>query len=579
MVAKSLAKLEETSSRVEMISILEDLFQQASEEEIDKICYYILGEIDASYKEIVLGMGENNTQAAIALAAGIPEKEVEAEMQNLGDLGDVAEKLIDITENKFKNIFEIKERLTVSEVEKGLKQIATASGSGSEEIKKKTLAAMLCVGDELERKYLTRLVTGTMRLGVGDMTVLDGLAQAFLGSKEKRPPLEHAYNVSSDIGHVGKILVRSGLDGVKNIRVAINRPIKPMLAQRISEFETIREKIESERISAEEKYDGERIQAHKDGEKIQLFSRRLSNITSQFPDVVENVQKFINTEKAVLDGEVIAYDFEEEKYEPIQKLMKRRRKYDVEEYAEKIPVKYMIFDILYLNGSSLLHEDYLTRREQLKDIVENHKYLAVTNNIITKQMDEIDDYFQQCINRGLEGIICKSCAHDSFYQPGARGWLWIKWKKDYVTELSDTLDLVVVGTYAGKGKRAGTYGALLCAAYNHDKDLFQTVCKLGTGFTDEQLENIPKKLEKYQTDKKPARVEISDDLKPDYWFEPGQVLEIYGMEITKSPVHTCCKDSHEKGLALRFPRFKRWRPEKKADQATTTQEIEQMYKS
>jgi len=169
-------------------------------------------------------------------------------------------------------------------------------------------------------------------------------------------------------------------------------------------------------------------------------------------------------------------------------------------------------------------------------------------------------------------------ANNSYYRAGAREWLWIKWKESYASELADTLDLVVVGAYSGKGKRGGTYGALLCAAYNHDEDTFQTVCKLGTGFSDEQLESLPEKLKDARKDDVSARVIVSKQMKPDYWFAPKYVLEVRGSEITESPAHTCNWDEKEKrGLALRFPRFERWRPEKAPEQATTVQEIVKMF--
>jgi DNA ligase-1 len=340
----------------------------------------------------------------------------------------------------------------------------------------------------------------------------------------------------------------------------------------------IMEKIGSEVVAVEEKYDGERIQAHKNGTEVRLFSRRLTDVTNQFPKVVDNVSKHIKAENAILDGEVVAYDHQKGVFYPFQKLMQRRRKYDVEEYAEKIPAKYMLFDLLYTNGKSYLKKSYPLRRRELEEITENEKYITVTGRMKSTELDEIDEFFQDCLSQGLEGIVCKSCAKDSYYRAGAREWMWIKWKESYASELSDTIDLVVVGSYAGKGKRGGTYGALLCAAYRHNKDIFQTVCKLGTGFSDKQLEELPEKLRKVKTEKPPARVRVTKEMEPDSWFAPKYVLEVLGSEITESPVHTCnWKKEEKRGLALRFPRFKRWRPEKAAEQATTVEEIVRMF--
>ncbi len=563
-----------------MINTLAKMFKEVTAENIDKICYFVLGEIAAGYKDVQLGVGDEMAKSAIALAAGVDEEKVGEEMKEIGDLGEVAHKLIGAKIQKFEEFFEFEDGLSVEDVHRGLMKIAKASGSGSQEVKKKTLAAMLAASSPEERRYIVRLVTGEMRLGVGAMTLLDALATAFLGSKEKRSDLEHAYNVCSDIGYVAKILAESGLEGVKRIRISLNRPIRPMLAQRVSAISEIMKKIGSEVVAAEEKYDGERIQAHKDGKKVKLFSRRLTDVTDQFPEVVDNVGKHIKAENAILDGEVVAYDFDESIFYPFQRLMQRRRKYKVEEYAQKIPVKYMLFDLLYVNGKSCMRRSYPERRARLEDLAENEKYIAATGRITTSELDEIDEFFQDCINRGLEGVVCKSCAEDSYYRTGAREWVWIKWKESYASELSDTLDLVVVGAYAGKGKRGGTYGALLCAAYNHNEDIFQTVCKLGTGFSDEQLEHLPEKLKDAKIGKASARVMVTKEMKPDYWFAPKYVLEVRGSEITESPVHTCnWNETEKRGLALRFPRFERWRPEKDSEQSTTVQEIVNMFSS
>ncbi|MGZ7049621.1 MAG: ATP dependent DNA ligase, partial [Methanobacterium sp.] len=218
-------------------------------------------------------------------------------------------------------------------------------------------------------------------------------------------------------------------------------------------------------------------------------------------------------------------------------------------------------------------------RGKLETLVDESKYIALANRKISSNMDIIDDFFQECINKNLEGIVCKSCAEDSYYRAGGRDYTWIKWKKEYITKLTDTLDLVIIGAYSGRGRRSGTYGALLCAAYNHDEDTFETVTKLGTGFSDEQLADMPDKLADAKVNKIPARAVVTKEMNPDFWFTPKYVVEVLGSEITKSPVHTCNWDEEEKqGLALRFPRFIRWREEKSPEQATTSEEILDMYK-
>jgi DNA ligase-1 len=594
--AKNLEMLENTSSQNEMVDILATIFKKSNAGEIDEICYLLMGRIAPEYEDIVLGLSEKTVQSAISLASGAPKSEVEGkrsfpepkkynfleveeETRNLGDIGEVASKMVKTTENPFKDYFDYTGELSVKDIFDGLRKIASTGGKGSQDIKKKTLASMLIEADETGRKYIARLAEGTMRLGIGDMTILNALSVAFFGSKQKKPELEHAYNISSDIGLVAKVLETDGIKGVNGLGIALNRPIKAMLAQRVSNFEDIREKIKSQDISAEEKFDGERIQAHKDGDNVKLFSRRLTDVTKQFPDLVENIKKYVKVEKTILDGEAMAYDFENDLFGSFQILMRRRRKYDVKEYRKKIPVRYMLFDVLYVDGESFLYKSYPERRGKLETLIDESKYITLANRRVSSDMDAIDDFFQECINKNLEGIVCKSCAKDSYYRAGGRDWTWIKWKKEYITKLSDTIDLVIIGAYAGRGRRRGTYGALLCASYNHAEDTFETVSKLGTGFSDEQLAEMPEKLADARVDKIPARAKVSKEMTPDFWFTPKYVAEVLGSEITKSPVHTCnWNDKEKQGLALRFPRFIRWREEKSPEHATTTEEIFEMYK-
>ncbi|MDG6256884.1 MAG: ATP-dependent DNA ligase [Methanomicrobiaceae archaeon] len=571
-------RLEETASQIEMTEILADLFEKASEEDIDIVCYFVLGNIAPGYSEADLGLGDKTVISALALGSGRDEEEVSRWVRDKGTLSALAADLEIPWKEGFRDYIAVEDGLRVEDVHDALMQIATASGSGSMKKKKIILGAMLAAADAKERYYITRLATGTMRLGAGDRTLLDGMSYSISGTKEHRPVLEHAYYTCSDIGHVAKVLKRSGISGVKKIRVSLNRPIRPMLTQRVGERAEIPEKITSARIAAEEKYDGERIEAHKDGDDIHLFSRRLTDITGQFPDVVEEVRSGIDATTAIIDGEVVAYDAGEGTYQPFQQLMHRRRKYHVKEYAEKVPARYVVFDLLYLNGNSKMSLSYPERRAQLKKILTPSDFLSVSGMKVCASAEEIHDAFSSNLKRGLEGVICKSCASDSVYEPGNRSWQWIKWKKEYETELTDTLDLVIIGAAAGKGKRSGRYGSVLCAAYNEEEDVFQTVCSVGTGFSDEELEALPGKLEDCKREKKPSRCQVRNQSEPDFWFSPEFVIEVLGSEITRSPAHTCNWDDDEKrGFALRFPRFIRWRPEKSPEQATSAEEIAQMY--
>lgn len=577
-LSEAFEELEKVSSQTEMIKILADIFKQANADEIDKICYYTLGETAASYKKVTLGMAEKIVQQSISLAADMDINIIKDETNKIGDLGEVAFTTIKDNDNRFKTFFNTKNGLTIQDVDNGLKKITISSGSGSAEVKQKILAAMLTIASPFERKYLVRLVTRTMEFGVGEATVLNALASAFLGSKKEKPKLEAAYNLCSDIGLIAQVLDKKGLKGITKIKITLHIPMKPMLAQRVSKFNEIKQKINSTIIAAEEKYDGERIEAHKDGQTVTLFSRRLTDVTTQYPDIVENVKKYVKTDKAILDGEAVAYNDKKDVFYPFQKLMQRRRKYNVKEYMKEIPVKYMLFDVIYRDGQSLMKKSYPERRKNLEEIIDNNNLIKVANRRLTDNLDEIDEFFQECLDNNLEGVVCKSCSPTSYYQAGARKYYWIKWKKDYASELRDTLDLVVIGAYPGRGRRRNTYGSLLCTAYNPEKDAFQTVCKLGTGFSDQELENLPQKFKTLKKINKPARAEVLKIIEPTYYFTPKIVVEVLGAELTKSPIHTCAQDETKKGISLRFPRFIRWRPEKNAEDATTTTEILDMFK-
>jgi DNA ligase-1 len=411
------------------------------------------------------------------------------------------------------------------------------------------------------------------------MTVLDALAIAYGGGKENRGYLERAYNVSSDLGRVAITVAERGLEGVKKFEISVGEPIRPMLCERLSSPEEILEKLGGKCI-AEYKYDGERIQAHKKGDEVTLFSRRLENISGQYPDAVKLLKKYVKAKDAILEAECVAVDPETEEMKPFQELMHRRRKYGIEEAMEEYPVSLFMFEALYVDGEDLTVKPYPIRRRALEEAIEEGDRVKVAKYIITGNVKELEKFFLEAIEDGCEGLVCKSVAEDSVYQAGARGWLWIKYKRDYKSEMTDTVDLVLVGAFHGRGKRAGTYGALLLAAYNPDSDGFETVTKCGTGFTDEDLAKLPKVMKKHVIPHKHPRVQSM--VEADVWFEPTVVIELLGAEITLSPIHTCAMDiiRQGSGLAIRFPRFTgNYRFDKSAEDATTTMEIVKMYRN
>ncbi|MBU0470796.1 MAG: ATP-dependent DNA ligase [Nanoarchaeota archaeon] len=553
-------ELENTSSGNAMREILSKFFKEVPPEDIAMVAYLTLGQIDSEYEGLVLGMAEKSVLKAISTAGGIEQSKVKTIMEKEGDVGLTAEIVL---KKKPQTLVPLG-KLTVPELFEKLHKITKLTGSGSQEAKTNTLASMLQKSSAKGARYIARITLGTLRMGVGDMTVLDSLAIAFTDDKKNKEILEKAYNICPDVGVIAETLAKKGIKGIEKIDISVGRPIKMMLAQRVKELKDIKEKIPGE-MAVEGKYDGERVQAHKSKGKITLFSRRLDNITAQFPDVVKYLEKNIEAKDFVVEGEIIAVD-EEGRPLHFQKLMQRKRKTDIEEYVKKVPVQVKLFDLLYYNSRSFLHEPYSKRTEKLQKIVKKNQHIMTADRLDTDDLSELNKFFKEMLHEKYEGVIVKGM--DSEYQAGTRGWNWIKWKKEYVKEMIDTFDLVVVGAFYGKGKRKGTYGALLCAGYNEKDDTFETVCKLGTGLTDEALAELPEKFEKYKLEKKPARLTIKKEMEPDVWLSPHFVVEVLAAEITESPYHSL-------GLALRFPRFIRFR-EKKPEQATTTKEIKEM---
>jgi len=574
-IADAYEKIEATTKRLEMTDYLVEILKETPKSLIDRVVYLTQGKLYPDFVGIEIGIAEKLAIRAVAKSAGHREKDIEEDIQKTGDLGETTQKFM---EKKTQSTF-FSSPLTVERVYETLDKIAKSTGSGSVDQKLGLLAGLLSDSSPSEAKYIVRTVTGSLRLGIADMTVLDALAVAFGGGKETREELERAYNISSDLGRVAKLVAEEGIERIKKFEVMPWEPIRPMLAERLSSSAEILEKLGG-KCMAEYKYDGERIQAHKKNDEVILFSRRLENITDQYPDGVEYIQKHVKAETAIVEAEAVAIDPETGEMKPFQELMHRRRKYGIKKAMEEHPIALFMFDVLYVDGKDLTLQPYPVRHKYLENIIEETDNVKVAEHIIAEDPERLELFFEKTVESGSEGIMCKSMNQDSVYQAGARGWLWIKYKRDYRSEITDTVDLVVIGAFHGRGKRAGTYGAYLLAAYNPDMDIFETVTKVGTGFTDADLEKLPKLLNKHKISHKHPRVDATLDV--DVWFEPVVVIEIRGAEITLSPIHTCAMNviRKESGLAIRFPRFTgKYRVDKSAEDATTTQEVVEMYRS
>jgi DNA ligase-1 len=564
VIADAYEKIEATSKRLEMTDLLVELLKKTSRDVIARVVYLTQGKLYPDFMGVEMGIAEKLAVKALARASGQSESLISSELQTSGDIGQTAEKLL----AKRKQVTFFSKKLTVEHVYETLDKMAKTSGSGAVDTKMALLCSLLTDASPNEAKWILRTVTANLRLGIADMTVLDALAIAYGGGKESREFIERAYSISSDLGRVASVVVENGLEGIKKFQVVVFEPIRPMLAERLASPEEILEKFGGKCI-VEYKYDGERVQAHKKDGKVVLFSRRLENISSQYPDAVELIKDKISAKEVILEAECVAMDLETGDMRPFQELMHRRRKYGVEEAIGQYPISLFPFDALYVDGKDLTLDPLPQRRRELEKIIKKTDRVTPSIQKVVKTPKELEDFFEEAIAEGCEGLMCKSLAKDSVYQAGSRGWLWIKYKRDYKSEMTDTVDLVVVGAFH----------ALLLATYNSEADTFETVTKCGTGFTDKDLVALRDMLAKHLIPRKNSRVQST--LEADVWFEPSVVLEILGAEITLSPIHMCAMNSIRKGagLAIRFPRFTgKYRTDKAPEDATTSKEIVEMYR-
>src|SRR5213594_3955496 len=570
-VVDAYEKIEATTKRLEMTELLVGLLRDTPLEDLDKVVYLTQGRIHPDCMGIELGLAEKMVLRVVTHATGLDESKVNRMWKDKGDLGLVAEDAISARRQKpLESI-----PLTVAKVYENLDAIARESGEGSQERKVRLLSDLLGTATPREAKYIVRMVVGQMRLGIADMTIVDALAAAF-ATKADRPRVERAYNVCSDLGEVARVLASRGIDGLEDIHLKLFRPIRAMLAERLETLEEIFERMEE--AALEYKYDGLRVQAHVSPKRIELFSRHLENITVQFPEIVDGLRSAIQDRAAIVEGEAVPVDPNTGEFLPFQEVSRRRgRKTEVERMSKEFPVTLFAFDCLLHGEDDLTPRPYTERRKALEAVVKPIEGIRHSTVRVTDDVKQAEAFFDEALQAGCEGLMAK--ALDSTYDAGARGYQWIKFKREYSAALSDTIDLVIVGAFAGRGKRAGSYGALLMAAYDKDADLFRTVCKLGTGFDDVTLAALPERLAPHIVPHRSARVDSK--LEPDVWFEPTTVLEVRGVEISVSPVHTASWGSIRSGagLAIRFPRFTgRSREDKGPEDATTTKELLEMYR-
>jgi DNA ligase 1 len=562
-LASSLDRMEATSSRNELVRILSDVYQACSVDELGPITYMIQGRLAPFFEPVEIGLGAQLLIAAIATAYGVPKEDVAKLNRQTGDLGLTVQRLGPTSKRDSPSVVEVHHRLS---------EIAGASGPGSQQRKLDGYTSLLGDLDCTSAKHLVRITLGKMRLGIGDPTVLDALSFAKKGDRSLRGVLEAAYNRTSDLGLIARTLWERGEAGLDALKVRAGHPLRPQLAERLPNPEAVIKKLGT--VGVQPKYDGLRVQIHKDANEVRIFSRNLESMTEMFPELVAAASG-LKVDSVILDGEAIAYNPESEEFVPFQETTARRRKEGIAEFATQAPMRAFVFDVMFRDGSDLTQLPYERRFEIAQGLLRESDTLLTAPLMKTDSADVLTRELLDNISRGLEGVVAKRL--DSTYQAGARNFNWVKLKRNTSGQLSDTIDVVLLGYYQGKGKRSEFgAGALLAGVYDTDKDEFVTISKLGTGLSDQGWRDMHRRLVSLEVAEKPPRV--NSTFVPDVWLQPAIVVEVLADEITPSPRHTAGMTADQPGFALRFPRIVSLRTDdKKAEDATSVREIREMF--
>ena len=574
-LAAYLEELERTASRNEMSRLLASIFKETRAEEIDVVCYLLLGELVPAYRGVEFNIAEKLMIQVLAAAYGRNAKEVAAHVRRTGDIGNTAEELARHRQHKSRT-------LEVRDVYDELLAIANDSGEGSRERKVRRMAELLASLDPRAAKFVARIPVGKLRLGFSDATILDALSVMEKGDKSARPAIERAYNVTADIGEIATRVKKGGVASLKNVKPRPGVPIRPSLAERIKDIPDALKKA-GPRVGVEYKLDGFRTQVHvwkeRGKKRVVLFSRNLENTTAMFPEI-EKAAGRLSVESIILDGETIGYNPNTRTFAPFQETVQRKRTHDIAAFAKKIPLAIFVFDVLYKNGESLLEHTFRERREVLEKIQGPGTRGSVIHLSEQKETDDpklIARRLKKGLDAGLEGLVVKNL--EAPYEAGARGFHWIKLKatsaalatlrgsaKKTRTQVLDTIDCVVMGAYKGRGKRTqfGIGGLLLGIRGNDGR--YYTISRLGTGLSDGEFRETKLRIKKLRAETPPKEYVTDKEVTPDIWVKPKLVAEILADEITRSPRHS----AH---YSLRFPRLVRFRDDKNAEDTTTIQEI------
>lgn len=588
-LAQFFEKIEATSSRLDITKLLSELFSTMSIDEIEKAAYLLQGRVAPAFTHLEFGMAEKMAIRAVLSALMIERSYFEKINKEKGDIGMTVEYF-----RRLYSSFEEKD-MEIIQVYNELHRMASESGTGSQEMKIHILSSLIRRLDPLSTRFLIRIPLGVMRLGFSDMTMLDSYSWLLIGDKTLRPEIEKAYHVRPDLGYIARCLKSEGISTLKKIGPQVFTPIIMMRAERLSSGQEIIEKIGP--CAVEPKYDGFRLQIHykkiQEGAEVKIYSRNLEEVSFMFPDIVEGVKSAVKGEEVIFEGEAIGFDPLSGGLLPFQETVQRKRKYDIEEKSKEIPLKLFIFELLYSDGISYLEKPFTIRRNKMESSIRAtgnifNDMLLLAPDKIMKEGKKIEQMFDDAIEKGLEGIIAKKL--NGIYQPGARGWNWIKFKRSYSSKINDTIDCLVMGYDLGRGKRTGFgIGAFLVGVYDKKNDQYMTVAKIGTGLSDEEWKKLEANSQRVKIKTKPKNYIVDKAMECNIWLNPHIVVEIRADELTRSSVHTAGRvmkssksgsalDVDISGFALRFPRLERFRDDKSVHDITTLKEIDSLYK-
>ncbi|XP_070582691.1 DNA ligase 1 [Erythrolamprus reginae] len=607
-VARTFEYIEEESARLKIIETLSNLFRSAivlSPQDLLPCVYLCLNQLGPTYEGLELGIGKTILMKALAQATGRQLDQIKAEAAEKGDLGVVAENSRTTQGTMF-----APPKLGAAAVFGKLQAIGHMAGSSSMNKKINIIKSLFVACRHSEARYVARSLEGKLRIGLAEQSVLSALAQAasLTPPGQKFPPdvLDAAKGKSADVRKawlderalivkqafcelpnydiIVAVLLEHGVESLPQYcKITPGIPLKPMLAHPTKGIGEVLKRFEEAAFTCEYKYDGERAQIHilENGE-VHIYSRNQENNTTKYPDIVTRVPKVKNStvKSCILDAEAVAWDPISKQILPFQVLTTRKRK-DVDAAEIRVQVCIYAFDMLYLNGMSLVQKPLSQRRTLLHNsFTEVEGQFLFATSMDTSNVDEIAEFLERSVKDSCEGLMVKTLEVDATYEIAKRSHNWLKLKKDYLEGVGDTLDLVVIGAYLGKGKRAGTYGGFLLACYDEESEEFQSICKIGTGFSDEDLEKIHNSFKDYVIPQPRRYYRWGGTAEPDHWLESQHVWEVKCADLSISPIHRAASGlvDEEKGISLRFPRFRRIRDDKKPEEATTSAEVAELYR-